>query len=154
MSATCVWQRTSFSRVSAMKPSTIRLLSLVECSSRQAHEQWKLVRIRPVGDTKDAVQLDRRTVDSRTFSSHSDEMCTPYLWEICCVGGLSKVHMPSSAYALHAANVTKADRTDSLSWRISASDGSRPRKQGAEAGDYASALAFEQQQGGSFRRLD
>src|SRR5262249_35845589 len=113
-SATWVWQRTSFSRVSATKPSISRLLSLVECSSRQPHEQWKFVRMSPLGETNEAVQLESRTVASRTRSSHWGVRLTPYFCWMSLVGGLSNVHMPSSACAVQA-SVRNAERSNSLS---------------------------------------
>ncbi len=74
----------------------------------------------PFGDTNDAVQPDSRTVERRTRSSHSGVTLTPYFFVMSCVGGLSKVHMPSSAWAAPAA-VNSAEARNSLSWRISSS---------------------------------
>jgi len=51
---------------------------LLECSSRQASAQCDWWRISPSGDTKDAVQFDRRMVAVRTRSSQAELMSAPY----------------------------------------------------------------------------
>ena len=66
----------------------------------QSSAQWWLVRIRPSPEMKEPVQpVSRRTVASRTRSSQAESRETPYFCWIASRGGLSNVHMPSSAAA-------------------------------------------------------
>ena len=96
-SASCERQRNSALLLGASKPSSTRLLSLDDNSARQGSTQWWLVRIRPSGETNEAVQFVSRIVDSRTRSSQAGVISAPYCRFIALAGKLSNVHIPSSA---------------------------------------------------------
>ena len=71
----------------------------------QSSAQWWLVRMRPSPEMNEPVQPpSSRTVPSRTRLSQAASSFTPYFCSIAAAGGLSKVHMPSSAAAGRAAS--------------------------------------------------
>ena len=78
-STSAIWagHRCSALRSAAANPSCTRLLSFDDISARQDSTQWWLVRIKPSGETKDAVQFVSRIVDRRTWSSQAGVISAP-----------------------------------------------------------------------------
>jgi hypothetical protein len=102
-------QRSSCARPPARKPLPTRSFPSEEFCAMQSSAQWWLVRISPSAEMKEPVQpLSSRTVASRTRLSQVASSVTPRLCWMASRGGLSKVHMPSSAATGRAANAATA----------------------------------------------
>src|SRR5690606_7402608 len=95
---------TSCSRLAALKPFAIRLLSGVELSWIAPYAQWWLVTTRPSGETKLAVQPPNETTaligglvrSARSFGSP----LKPAASSCAAISGSCEgIHMPSSAWA-------------------------------------------------------
>ncbi len=94
------WHFSSFSRLPARKPAATRSLPSEEFCAMQSSAQWWFVSTRPSAEMKEPVQpLSSRTVARCTRSSQAESSVTPYFEAMASRGGLSKVHMPSSATA-------------------------------------------------------